>query len=76
VDEIIPEPLGGAHKDPAVTAANVKKAILRALNELNKLSREGLAEDRYRKFRSMGVFSEPAESKKPQPRKRLLKDNK
>jgi acetyl-CoA carboxylase carboxyl transferase subunit alpha len=58
IDEIISEPLGGAHKNPDVTAANVKDAISRHLTELRLMSPEELAEHRYRKFRSMGQFIE------------------
>ncbi|MFO1490550.1 MAG: acetyl-CoA carboxylase carboxyltransferase subunit alpha [Kiritimatiellia bacterium] len=57
-DEIIPEPLGGAHQDPAATATSVGEAITRHLRELANLSAQGLLEDRYRKFRSMGAFTE------------------
>ena len=57
-DEIIPEPLGGAHQDPAAMAAVVGEAIGRHLRELGNLSAQGLLEDRYKKFRSMGPFTE------------------
>ena len=57
-DEIIPEPLGGAHQDPAAMAASVGEAITRHLRELANLSAQGLLEDRYRKFRSMGAYTE------------------
>lgn len=58
IDEIINEPAGGAHRDHELTAQRVKDYIMRALSELKKLSREELFEDRYQKFRSMGVFAE------------------
>jgi len=54
IDEIIPEPLGGAHRDYAEIAARVKAAILRALAQLEKLPTQELLERRYRKFRDMG----------------------
>ena len=57
-DEIIPEPLGGAHQDPAAMAASVGEAITRHLRELANLSAQGLLEDRYRKFRAMGPYAE------------------
>ena len=57
-DEIIPEPLGGAHQDPAAMAVSVGEAITRHLRELANLSAQGLLEDRYRKFRSMGPYTE------------------
>ncbi len=58
IDEIVAEPPGGAHRDHAATAANLKQAILRNLAELSSLSPEELLEDRYRKFRAMSRFVE------------------
>lgn len=55
IDEVISEPLGGAHRDAQKTALNVKEAILRNLKELELLSKEELLKLRYKKFRSMGV---------------------
>ncbi len=57
-DEIIPEPKGGAHLDHQQMADSLKEAILRNLSELEKLSGEQLMDDRYNKFRAMGVFNE------------------
>lgn len=58
IDEIIKEPIGGAHRDHVVMAQNVKKAIHKHLIELKQMSPEKLFEDRYEKFRNMGVFAE------------------
>ena len=58
VDEIIPEPLGGAHRDHAKTAAILKSHITKYLEQLTPLPVEKLLENRYRKFRKMGVFEE------------------
>mgnify|MGYP001770930074 FL=1 len=58
IDEVIPEPFGGAHRDPLAAALAVKEALLRHLSELRSLSLEELQEQRYRKFRAMGVFEE------------------
>jgi len=58
VDEIIPEPLGGAHRDHKTTAENVKKVILRYLNELTQMPTEVLLQKRYEKFRAIGKFVE------------------
>ncbi len=58
VDEIIPEPLGGAHRDKAKTAESLGLAIDRALHELKQIPLKHLPEKRYAKFRSMGVFAE------------------
>lgn len=57
IDEIIPEPLGGAHRDHLETASNVRKAIFKSLQELKSMSPERLFEQRYDKFRKMGVFA-------------------
>jgi acetyl-CoA carboxylase carboxyl transferase subunit alpha len=59
IDEVIPEPPGGAHNDYVAAAAQVKKALRRHLSELSKLSAEELVEQRYRKFRAMSVVEEP-----------------
>jgi acetyl-CoA carboxylase carboxyl transferase subunit alpha len=56
IDEIIPEPLGGAHRNVEETAKALKAAILKNLHELESVSGEKLAEERYQKFRSMGRF--------------------
>ena len=53
IDEIISEPIGGAHRDHEATAKNMKEAIARNLAELNKLSPTELVEGRYAKFRGM-----------------------
>jgi acetyl-CoA carboxylase carboxyl transferase subunit alpha len=55
IDAVIPEPLGGAHRDPQVTAGFVKDAILKGLQELGELSEEALLKQRYKKFRSIGM---------------------
>jgi len=56
VDEVIPEPLGGAHRDPQATADAVKAAILSTLTELKKLSIADLLAQRRRRLASYGVF--------------------
>ncbi len=58
IDQIIPEPLGGAHQDPLETARSLKQALLHTLQELSGLSRRQLREARYEKFRRMGSFLE------------------
>jgi acetyl-CoA carboxylase carboxyl transferase subunit alpha len=57
IDEIVPEALGGAHRDPGVTASNVQAVLRRHLSELKQLTPEQLVRDRYQKFRAMGVFT-------------------
>ncbi len=58
VDEIIPEPLGGAHNDPQTTAASLKKHLLANLETLQQLSVEERLKQRYAKFRAHGHFTE------------------
>ena len=58
VDEVIAEAPGGAHRDPALTARHVGESLRRHLAELRSLSTAALVEDRYRKFRALGVFEE------------------
>jgi len=60
VDEVIEEPLGGAHRDPATTAARLKTALIRHLDELDALPRDQLRAARAAKIGSFGVFSETA----------------
>jgi len=55
-DEVIPEPKGGAHNDPAHAAENLKAGVLKHLNELSTMSAEEILKDRYDKFRAMGEF--------------------
>ncbi|MEO2036232.1 MAG: acetyl-CoA carboxylase carboxyltransferase subunit alpha [Planctomycetaceae bacterium] len=58
VEEIIPEPLGGAHRNHRHTAASLKGSILAALRTLDELSIEELLKRRYDRFRRMGAFEE------------------
>jgi acetyl-CoA carboxylase carboxyl transferase subunit alpha len=56
IDGIIPEPGGGAHRDPEKTAANVKEAIIKNLDELKDTPSEELTKMRYEKYRRIGKF--------------------
>jgi acetyl-CoA carboxylase carboxyl transferase subunit alpha len=58
IDEIVKEPLGGAHRDPKKMAEMLKEAIERNLRELAKMNMEELLSSRYKKFRKMGTFIE------------------
>lgn len=58
IDEIIPEPLGGAHRDPALAAASIREALVRNLQQLVDRNPEELLTDRYKKYRVMGVYEE------------------
>ncbi|MBV8117491.1 MAG: acetyl-CoA carboxylase carboxyltransferase subunit alpha [Candidatus Eremiobacteraeota bacterium] len=55
-DEIVPEPLGGAHRDPAATIARVLNVIDASLTSLNVLTPAALLEARYRKYRRVGEW--------------------
>ena len=57
IDEVVPEPAGGAHRDYAKAAENLGKVLRRNLAELSDLSGDELVQDRYQKFRALGVFS-------------------
>lgn len=58
IDEIIAEPLGGAHRDPQQMGNILRAYLLRSLRELKQLTLPELVEQRYQKFRKMGVFDE------------------
>jgi acetyl-CoA carboxylase carboxyl transferase subunit alpha len=55
IDEIVPEPSGGAHADPGKAAALLAPYLEKALKELQKLKPAALPEERYKKFRKMGI---------------------
>lgn len=57
-DEVVTEPLGGAHHDPDFAAEKLREALLRHLNELTKMSPKELRKDRQNKFRRLGAFVE------------------
>jgi acetyl-CoA carboxylase carboxyl transferase subunit alpha len=58
IDEIVKEPLGGAHRDPKRMAETLKEAVERHLRELGKMNTDALLSLRYEKFRRMGAFIE------------------
>jgi acetyl-CoA carboxylase carboxyl transferase subunit alpha len=58
VDEIIPEPPGGAHTDPEAMCRRVGDVIAKALDELSRLNPQELTARRYDKFRALGVYDE------------------
>jgi acetyl-CoA carboxylase carboxyl transferase subunit alpha len=57
VDRVIPEPKGGAHRDPDAQAAWIKEALLETLKPLLEMDREALVADRYQKYARIGVFT-------------------
>jgi acetyl-CoA carboxylase carboxyl transferase subunit alpha len=58
IDGIIPEPLGGAHRDPHTAAHNLEQQIAKSLRNLDRSKIDNLLERRYAKFREMGVVAE------------------
>jgi acetyl-CoA carboxylase carboxyl transferase subunit alpha len=64
VDEVLPEPLGGAHRDYDEMAATLKKSLLKNLDKLWDVKISDLLDARYKKYRKMGVFT------RVEPRKR------
>jgi acetyl-CoA carboxylase carboxyl transferase subunit alpha len=60
IDHIVPEPLGGAHRDPRTMGNTLKAYLLRYLRELKQINVDELLEQRYQKFRRMGVFDDLA----------------
>ena len=58
VDEVLAEPLGGAHRNPAQAAEVVRNALLKNLEELDQLSVDQLLEHRQRRLASFGQFKE------------------
>jgi acetyl-CoA carboxylase carboxyl transferase subunit alpha len=61
LDEVIEEPLGGAHRDPAGMSASLKAALLKHLDALESIPRDELRAARARRIASFGVFSESSE---------------
>jgi acetyl-CoA carboxylase carboxyl transferase subunit alpha len=58
IERIVPEPVGGAHRDPVGAARQVAEAIHEELEELSALDPEGLLDRRYAKYRDVGFFAE------------------
>jgi acetyl-CoA carboxylase carboxyl transferase subunit alpha len=58
IDEIIPEPFGGAHRDYEKAAVKVKEVVVRHLKELKEIPEERLLAERYQRFRRIGAFLE------------------
>lgn len=57
IDEIIVEPLGGAHRDPQTMAQTIKASVMKYLKELSAIAPDKLIEARYGKYRKIGAFS-------------------
>lgn len=67
IDEVIGEPIGGAHRDHREAASRLKTFLIRSIRELFDLPRENLLDRRYNKFRKIGVFLEGDETSNGQP---------
>ena len=61
VDKVVPEPLGGAHRDPQATAASLKKALTEVYRQLKEKKPKELVEERLERLMSYGRFKETAE---------------
>jgi acetyl-CoA carboxylase carboxyl transferase subunit alpha len=60
IERIIPEPVGGAHRDPAAAARNLETYLTETLDELSAIPVEQLLEERYARYRRLGVFEHAA----------------
>ena len=58
VDEVIPEPLGGAHKEPEEVAKRIADCLEKQLSELEKKTTEQLLDDRFQRLLAFGEFQE------------------
>ena len=67
IDAVIPEPLGGAHRDHHLMASRLKMYLRSTLRELSAIGLDELVERRYQKFRRMGVFLEGRPATPPSP---------
>jgi acetyl-CoA carboxylase carboxyl transferase subunit alpha len=56
IDEIIPEPMGGAHREPQVMAQSLREALVRHLTKLAALPIDVLLDERQRRLRGFGVY--------------------
>ena len=56
IDDIIPEPLGGAHRDPRQAAVNLERYLNKTLRELKRLKPQTFLQRRYKKLRELGRF--------------------
>jgi acetyl-CoA carboxylase carboxyl transferase subunit alpha len=58
IDEVIPEPIGGAHFDPETAGESLRAALIKTLNELNKVRPEKLVKRRHDKYAAMGAYAD------------------
>jgi acetyl-CoA carboxylase carboxyl transferase subunit alpha len=62
VDQLVEESPGGAHRDPAATAENIRLALRKHLRELRPMNEDQLVQDRYQRFRTLGPITEPSQT--------------
>jgi acetyl-CoA carboxylase carboxyl transferase subunit beta len=74
IDIVVPEPGEGAQAEPAETAARLKSIIVDRLTALEALTLDDLIDQRYRRYRSLGAYTEVAQSEVPPPPNRGLGD--
>jgi len=74
VDLVVPEPGTGAHDDPAETARRLKAIVLDRLAALEALSVDELVDQRYRRYRALGAYTEVAQPDLPERPDRSLAD--
>jgi acetyl-CoA carboxylase carboxyl transferase subunit alpha len=67
IDEIIPEPPGGAHRNPSKMAEGLAKTLSKHLRELESLPQEERLQARYNRLRKIGTYSEEASLPKAPP---------
>ncbi|MDE0683177.1 MAG: hypothetical protein OXI63_09710, partial [Candidatus Poribacteria bacterium] len=58
IDQVIREPIGGAHRDPEAAARSVKRAIRKHLTELMQMTPQQLVQQRYERYRHIGLYGE------------------
>ena len=58
VDEVLAEPLGGAHRNPEDAAEVIRNAVIKAIDELDKLSTGQILENRQKRLAGFGAFKE------------------
>lgn len=58
IDQVIGEPIGGAHRDPEAAVRNVKRAMKKHLAELLQMSEKQLVQQRYERYRNLGLYGE------------------
>jgi acetyl-CoA carboxylase carboxyl transferase subunit alpha len=73
IDEIVTEPLGGAHRDHVEAAKRLAAALGNQLKDLRRMSPEALKDDRYQRFRMLGVLAEEEGNKKKRVTKKKTK---